>query len=532
MALSITREQFSDVYSGTTVAQYVDLFYTDPSSDVELLRDFMTSKLWRLNNLYTIVNKFGKKVRFKMNLSQHKVYAASLKHPRLIILKSRQQGISTLWLVSFFDDAIVNSNFSIGLMAQGQDESSTLLERVKILWENLDPNVKAFFGVSTNRDNTKEFSLTNGSNLFIRTSFRSATLQRLHISEMGKIANRYPEKAQETKTGTLQAIAPGNTAVIESTAEGDNMFKDMWDNSIKYFDSQSTGDFMPVFLSWLDDPDCANRTDQVVGKKASDYFGELEHQLGRFLTQEQKNFWVVKHRELGDKIYQEYPSTPVEAFMASKEGNYYAKLYLEHVKQGNREVRDLYDKNLDVQVAVDLGMDDTNVIGVFQTYRDEVRMIDEFVDNGQRISYYTDHLKAQPYAENITLIVLPHDGEVRELTSGKTRTEVFEEEMPDANVVVLPKAADGVAVNEGIEQVRQLIGMLWVDTDRCPYTVECMYNYTKQWNEKLERWRDKPHHDEFSNGADMLRAAAIGIERDSRPRTDRRRTRRVRGHDV
>lgn len=527
--LNITKEQFNKIYAGTRLAAYVDLFYTKPETDTELLNIYLPSKLWRLNNLYTIVDKFGKRIRFRMNLSQHKVYAASLHHSRIIILKSRQQGISTLWLVSFFDDALTNPNFSIGLMAQGQDEAATLLDRVKILWETLDDEIKAYLGVGVNKDNTKEFSITNGANIFIRTSFRSATLQRLHISEMGKIANKYPDKAQETKSGTLQAIAPGNIAVIESTAEGDNLFKNMWDNAIAYFEQLSAKDFYPVFLSWLDDPDCNEERNQHINVKTEKYFGELEAELGIVLTQQQKNFWVVQYRELGEKIYQEYPSTPIEAFMATKDGAYYARAYLEHVISNKRELQTFYDPNLDVQVVVDLGLDDTMVLGIWQTYEDSIRLIDEIVDNGNKISYYTDILKKKPYYDNITHLVLPHDAKVTDLTSGITRKQAFELELPNTvNITVL----DRTDRMDGIEAVRSIIPQLWVSSV-CEYVKSCFLNYTKEWNDKTLKWKHTPMHNEYSNGADMVRYAALGLIRDSKLRAEQhRRVRRGSGHDV
>lgn len=523
--LRITPEQFRKVYEGTSVAKYEHIFYSYPTSEEELKRDYFASKLWRLNNLYTIVDKHGKPVRFNMNLSQHRTYAASLKHKRLVILKSRQQGISTLWLVSFFDDACTIGTYSIGLMAQGQDEATTLLTRVKTLWENLAPSVKKHLNLHIATDNTKALSLSNGSNIFVRTSFRSTTLQRLHISEMGKIANKYPEKAQETKSGTLQAIAPGNTCIIESTAEGDNMFKDMWDNAVKYYGELSAKDFMPVFLSWVDDPDCTEARAQIITDKQAKYFEEIEAELGFKLTQEQKNFWVMQYRELGEKIYQEYPSTPTEAFMSTKNGTYYAKLYMEYVKRYNREIPDLFDKNLDVQVSVDLGMNDTNVLTVFQTHNDEVRIIDEIYDSGQRISYYTDELKKKPYFSNLRYVNLPHDAEVKELTSGKTRKQVFEEELPGVTIEVLERSS----INDGIEATRQLMSRLYIDPTRCSYLIECLLNYSKEWDDKRERWRDKPNHDEYSNGADSIRYTAISARAN---RTKKGPKRRYHGHDV
>lgn len=409
-------------------------------------------------------------------------------------------------------------------MAQGLDESSTLLTRIKVLWDELDDSVKQYLHIGVDTDNTKAISFTNGSSIFVRTSFRSTTLQRLHISEMGKIANKTPEKAKETKSGTLQAIAPGNTVVIESTAEGDNMFKDMWDQAIKHYGDLSDRDFSPVFLSWIDDPDCVEPRPQIISDKQAKYFAEVEKELGRPLTDQQKWFWVTKYRELFDDIFQEYPSTPVEAFMANKEGAYYAKLYLHWVKGYKREVENLYDPNLDVQIAIDLGVNDTNVITVFQEYTDGIRIIDEIYDSGQPISYYIEILENKPYANLIWHIILPHDGEVMELIAGKTRREVFEENFPHATVTVLPR----LSVNEGIEMVRQVLKRLWIDP-KCQYLISCLFNYTKEWDEKRNRWRDKPEHNEFSNGADSIRYMAMG----SKTRVKAKRQRRPNGgHDV
>lgn len=509
--ITISKDDFRQIYKGTSVIANEDIFYSTPANQKDLEENYIASKLWRINHLYTIVNKHGQLVTFKMNKSQHKVYAASLRHPRLIILKSRQQGISTFWLVSFFDDACTKANLSIGLMAQGTDEAATLLTRVKLLWDKLPAAFKTYLGLKIMVDNTKALSMSNGSNIFVRTSFRSTTLQRLHISEMGKIANKYPEKAKETKTGTLQALAPGNTGVIESTAEGDNLFKGMWDNAMQHYGQLSAKDFLPVFLSWLEDPDCVEPNDQIITDKQAKYFAEIEQALDIQLSRQQKNFWITQYRELGDDIYQEYPTTPIEAFMSNKDGAYYARLYLEWVKKYNREIEGLYDPNLDVTITVDLGMDDTNVLIAHQEYTDGVRIIDEIIDNGKGIRYYTDILKEKPYYDNITRLVLPHDAEVREHTttnedgSGKTRLQAFEEELPHLIIDVLEKFSR----QDGIEAVRQMIQRLYIDP-KCQYIISCFFNYTKEFDDKRNRWRNIPLHNEFSNGADAVRYLATG----------------------
>lgn len=525
--LSITREEFRTIYAACpTILAQEEIFYSKPKDEADLQLNYLPSKLWRLNNLYKIIDKHGNKIRFVMNKAQHVVYAASIVHPRLIILKSRQQGISTFWLINFFDDALTRKNYNIGLMAQGADEASTLLERTKMLWDELQDTVKKYLNISVIVDNTKEYKLSNKASIFIRTSFRSATLQRLHISEMGKIANSNPKKASETKSGTLQALAQGNIGVIESTGEGDNLFKNMWDNAVLFEHDMTPKDFKPVFLSWLDDPDCNIEKDQYINAHAEKYFEQLTKDTGRELTRTQKNFWVVQYRELGDRTYQEYPATPTEAFMKTREGAYWAHLYMQYVKLNKREYKGLYDKNLDVQLSVDLGMNDTNVLVPFQKFGEEHRVIGEFFDNGQDIAYYCDWIKKQPWFRNLRHVILPHDAEVKELTSGMTRHEAFEEELKyyedgtetGIYFTVLPR----VSKNEGIQAVRVALKKLAID-QVCEYLIKCFVNYSKEWDEKREVFRDKPEHDEYSNGADAIRYMVMGAQTQTKPNRSNKR---------
>lgn len=499
--LNITRKIFDALYPNISAS-----IFTNPAvSRDDLITRQLTSKLWRMNNLYTIVNKDGDRVKFRMNIAQHMVYAAYLKHPRLIILKSRQQGISTFWLIFYFDSAVFGDDLTEGLMAQGKAEAGTLLKRVKIAWEALDQNIKDFLGIRLTKDNMEEFSFSNGSTIFIRTSFRSATLQGLHISEFGKIANKYPERAKETKTGTMQAIKPGLPVAIESTAEGDNDFKAMWDTAWDRYlmGEKITGkDFMPVFLSWLDDPDCVNSEPQTITLDQSEYFARLEAETNRTITDQQKWFWIAQYRELGDDIYQEYPATPEEAFTVTKDGTYYSRLYREWVVRKRRELTNLWDKNLPVHVAMDLGMNDTFVVGFFQVWENEVRIIDEYYNSGEGLAHYVELIASRPY--EIGEVLVPHDVRVKELSTGKSRLHRLRE-LGVKNIKVLPK----IAINDGIEAVRKMIPNLWIDSS-CGQTIRSFKNYSKEWDDKHSVWKNKPLHNEHSHGADMVRYIAVG----------------------
>lgn len=505
--LRITEQQFKELYGdGINYRIFVEL----PKSDDDFVENYLASKLWRLNNLYTIINKDGDKVPFVMNYAQHYVYAKSLKHSRLVILKSRQQGISTFWLISYSDDVYFMDNINAGMMAQGLKEAGTLLKRAKMAWREFPKEIKEFLSLTKDSDNATEISFNNDSTMYLQTSFRSATLQRLHISEFGKIAAKTPERAKETRTGTLQAIKPGNTVVIESTAEGNNDFKYIWDTSVEAMKKPQLApkDFMPVFLPWINDPDCVSDVDEEIDSETADYFDELEAELGVKLTRQQKNFWIQQQRELGDHIYQEYPATPSEAFAKVKDGAYYSKLYLKHVVKKRREIKGLWDPNLEVYVVIDLGMNDTFVLVYFQRWRDEWRIIDEYHNSGEGLEHYVDHMFDTPY--DIESVICPHDIKVRELGAYKGRSRYDTLVALGVTNIVVNKRAP---IEDGIQAVRNLVPDLYIDP-KCKYIINCLKEYTKEYDEANEVWKNKPVHNQWSHGADAVRGMAVsGITR-------------------
>lgn len=526
--LTINEAEFNEIYPD--LVGHYNFFNSPPPvgiSNDEFERRYLSNKLWRLNHIYTITNKHGEAVQFKMNKSQHRVYGASRQHPRVIVLKSRQQGISTFWLVSYFDDGVFCKLLTIGMMAQGVDEASSLLERSKFLWDKLHPAIKQFANVGLEKDNAKEFSFSNGSKIFIRVSFRSTTLQRLHISEMGKIANQTPQRAKEVKTGTLQALYEGNTGVIESTAEGMNMFKEMWDASELALHSgkMTWKDFYPVFLSWLEDPDCNMDVDQVIDNEAEKYFIDLEDKVTKFrramlpeapefkLTRTQKNFWIAQQRELGGDIFQEYPATPEEAFTASRDGTFWGRQFREEVVRNKRVVEGLHDENLPTDVYIDIGVEDYGVLVFKQWYRGEYRIVGEYFNQGYDMAHYMDEAMSRGF--NVRRIIFPHDVNVREFGGGnsgtgglaRTRMDIAREKVRNEGWRVQIDVAPKLSIVDGIEAVRRIIPKMWVDAE-CEYLIKCFQRYTKEWDAKLSAWKKTEVHDEWSHGAAALRYMA------------------------
>ena len=512
--LNISRNEYREIYKGTAAIDVVNLFEKPPSSDSDMLLNYMTSKLWRLNNLYGIRDKFGTPMKFNMNRAQHLTYAASLRHARLIILKSRQQGISTFWLVSFFDDAITLDNMTVGLMAQDADAASDLLERVDWAWDDMSPEILTFLGVERIVNNSKETAFSNGSKIFVRTSFRSGTLQRLHISELGKIANKYPEKAKETNTGSLQTIKAGNPVIIESTAEGkDNMFAHKWKAAENLVGQRSPMHFAPLFLSWVDDPDCRISVPVRPTKEDEEYLAMVERDLGIKLTDEQRWWSAAKRDELAEEFDREYPYNPESAFAQSRDGTYYGRL-IKELRDDGRLMEGIYEPELKVVVSFDLGMSDTFEMLFWQedigvSGRTQVRLIDHYHNSGEGLSHYMGVLRDKNYRYD--RFILPHDAKKRELGAAKSIAGQLRD-LGMNRQKILPR--DDIL--PGIQATREMMPLLWIDPVKCEYVVSAFENYTKEWSPNTGVWKDKPRHDEWSNPMDAVRYYAMSRRRSAK----------------
>lgn len=536
----LTNEQYLDIYFGISGMPPYSLFTGVPDSDEDFLMNYATSKLWRLNNLYTIINKEGTKIPFVMNYAQHVVFAQHMRHPRVVILKSRQRGISTFYLIDFFDDALFIDNLTVGMQSYGLEESAALLKRLDVAWDNLSDGLLEFMGQRVVKSNTKALGLGNGSIIKIQTSFRGETLQRLHVSELGKIANKNPQKAVELKAGTLQALAQGNRAAIESTAEGmHNAFYELWYDSVNHVGLRSLKDFLPVFLSWVDDPDCIITIPQATTREDEAYFEEVEAWLnsedvsfinlgmlskdskGYHLTDTQKWWVVAQRRELGDLFNQEYPYSPEAAFAAVRDGTYYARLWRD---KGTVVESGLYDPALSVYTSWDLGMNDTMEIGFWQTWSDGPRLIDYYYSSGEGLEHYYNILtiRARDIGYTYSGHIFPHDIKVRELGIGKSRYGLLHT-MGMRKMIVLKKSNN---VANDIEVVRRMIPKLKIDNEKCSRVVKMMGRYTKEWDHNRGVFKDKPLHDEWSNPADMVRYFAMsGVWETAKDKTRAKRVR-------
>src|SRR5678815_999197 len=111
------------------------------------------------------------------------------------------------------------------------------------------------------------------------------------------------------------------------------------------------------------------------------------------------------------------------SFNAPNSGSYYGKL-MDEAERAGRITSVPHDPALKVWTAWDLGVDDSTAIWCCQITRGgEWRLIDYIEDSGVGLDHYVRLLQQRPYVYEKHL--LPHDAKVRELGSGKARTETL-----------------------------------------------------------------------------------------------------------
>lgn len=470
------------------------------------LADCLKDQLWRLNHLYQIVDKYGQVVTFTMNWAQQALYA-DLWYLN-IVLKARQLGFTTFILIYALDCCLFNENFRAGVVAHNKEDAQIFFrDKVKFAYDHLPEAIRA--ECPTISETKQELMFHNNSSIRVATSMRSGTLNLLHVSEFGKICRKFPDKAKEIVTGSLQAVQAGQMIFIESTAEGrEGYFFDYCSEAEKKKLSEArltALDFRFHFYGWTEHPEYELEPLGVVfTPKMEQYFEDVEHKLGRAIGVRKRAWYVKKWELLGEDMYREYPSTPEEAFKQSIQGAYYAQQFRK-IYRDKRITKVPLVTGVPVDTYWDLGVNDTTCIVFAQRIGRECHIVDFYEANGEGLSHYAQVLRERATANGYQYgrHYGPHDIAVQELGTGQTRIETARALGIDFEV------APRLSVEEGIEATRKLLDICWFDEEKTDALVTALENYRKQWDDRLGAYRGQPLHDWASNPSDAFRTLGV-----------------------
>lgn len=185
------------------------------------------------------------------------------------------------------------------------------------------------------------------------------------------------------------------------------------------------------------------------------------------------------------------------------EGAYY-KSQIERAERENRiGLKNIYDQYLSVHTWCDLGVADSFAIIYVQIAGKEARVIDVDEFEGESLHEAISRMRNKPYVYGEHYA--PHDIEVRELGTGRTRRETAE------SLGVRYNTVPRLGIAEGIDALRLRFQDLYFD-EKADLVVKRLKRYHKEFDEKRGVFKNKPAHDENSHIADAMRYFAVTKE--------------------
>jgi len=274
-----------------------------------------------------IKTKDARLIKLQLNSPQRKIYnviqdlKSQGKPVRLIVLKARQEGVSTLTEALIFEDASRRPNRNSMIVAHDTDGSDHIFGMSQLMYNSLPESERP----ATRYSNRKELDFAAPLNSKIQVDVagstgnsavgRSFTIQNFHASEVAFWAD-----AKTVMMGAKQAIPDhaDTMVILESTANGVGGY--FYEEYFRAKEGKS--DFIAIFLPWFEMPEYSRPLEMSETAFIAMLDDEEKALQQRFnLSLEQLNWrrWAIENKCDGDidTFKQEYPSSDIEAFIVS-----------------------------------------------------------------------------------------------------------------------------------------------------------------------------------------------------------------------
>lgn len=206
----------------------------------------------------------------------------------------------------------------------------------------------------------------------------------------------------------------------------------------------------------------------------------------------------------------EYEQEMECSFDAAITGAYYAA-ELEKAERDGRIGRVPVDPMLKVQTYWDLGISDSTSIWFAQVTGREIRLIDYYEASGHGLDHYARVLSEKGYFYGDHWA--PHDIQVRELGTGKSRLEVA------AGLGITFRITPNIGLKDGIDALRMTLPRCYIDANKCASGIDALRQYREKQDEKRGISLG-PLHDWTSHAADAARYMAVALLEERAPARD------------
>lgn len=181
--------------------------------------------------------------------------------------------------------------------------------------------------------------------------------------------------------------------------------------------------------------------------------------------------------------------------------------YAEQIGKMRREGRITkvpYYEGIAVDTYWDLGHSDATAIVCHQSVALQERFPFAYENSGQPLAHYARVLKETGYTFGTHY--LPHDAEAvrlgATLDSTKSWRAMLEDLMPGHTFLIVPRVQD---VMLGINQTRNVFAGAWMDEDGCGDLIAALENHRREWDDKMQVFRDTILKDWTSHYSDAFR---------------------------
>tara|TARA_R110000765_G_scaffold107257_1_gene198020 strand:+ start:842 stop:2137 length:1296 start_codon:yes stop_codon:yes gene_type:complete len=194
------------------------------------------------------------------------------------------------------------------------------------------------------------------------------------------------------------------------------------------------------------------------------------------------------------------------SFTAANPGSIFGR-ELQRIDEKGQVCHVPYDPALRVDTHFDLGISDATAIWFTQSAgRGATHVIDYFEARGEGLPFYARVLDEKNYLYGTHHA--PHDIEVREMGSGKSRREIAYD--LGINFRVVPK----LPIEDGLHAAKLFLSRCWFDRENCAKGLDALRFYHRKYDERNRTFRTAVTHDWSSHAADAFRYASVAL-RDS-----------------
>jgi hypothetical protein len=236
---------------------------------------------------------------------------------RVIVLKGRQQGISTYVGGRIFHQITHRRGVRAFILTHEADATDNLFEMSQRYYDNCPALIKPHAGTSSAKELTFDlldsgYKVGTAGNKGVG---RSGTNQYFHGSEVAQWPN-----ALEHSAGVLQTVpsSPGTEIFLESTARGiGNYYHEQWQRA-----ESGNSDYIAIFVPWFWQEEYRNplKEDFTLADDEAELIDLYNLDAQQLLWRRSKVQELSSSGADGSKLFpQEYPMNAIEAFVTSQD---------------------------------------------------------------------------------------------------------------------------------------------------------------------------------------------------------------------